>query len=564
MANNKSTSDKFFEKIPPAFSWFLILFPFWGGFFVPQITAYIVIVFNVYFLYRSASFLVFFLIGYRQLRKSESIDWLNRLMEIDNIDKAINDIKQKMSAIESAVYTPQKDRKNRKTPPRFLQRIAFILERRKAKAFLNEEIERLEKIKSNGTNFDWKELHHVVMIPHWKEPMNVLRDTLENIKNSNYPTKKISIMLGAEARDPEGIEKSKQLQRDFSQHFENVWINSHELTENEIIGKSSNMASAGKTVKAEIEKLGWDMKKTIITSCDADSLLPQDYFANVSYFYVTLKDSTYKYFNSAIMFYANIWKLPFYARVKNSMSSIYNVSKLARQDKFVPFSTYSVSFWMIDQIGYWTPWVTPEDYHLFFKGLFHFPDKVSAVPVFQTIMSDAAEGDTHVDTIKNTYFQERRWSWGVSDDGWLIKQTIKLLLAGKLTIRAAYKVAHVLFDHIIGITMTIVIVIGGNIPLLINQQFAGTVLGDNLPRVSSYMIRLTVYFLIALIMIDSFLLRPKNPDAKKDTVIRKLFRALEWFVLPYAGFLLVILPGIEAHTRLLFGKYLEYYLTKKK
>lgn len=112
--------------------------------------------------------------------------------------------------------------------------------------------------------------------------------------------------------------------------------------------------------------------------------------------------------------------------------------------------------------------------------------------------------------------------------------------------------------------MTIVIVIGGNIPLLINQQFAGTVLGDNLPRVSSYMIRLTVYFLIALIMIDSFLLRPKNPDAKKDTVIRKLFRALEWFVLPYAGFLLVILPGIEAHTRLLFGKYLEYYLTKKK
>ena len=88
--------------------------------------------------------------------------------------------------------------------------------------------------------------------------------------------------------------------------------------------------------------------------------------------------------------------------------------------------TYTTSFWLIDQIGYWTPWITPEDFHIFFKSLFKFPDKVSTVPLFLKTMSDAAEGSTHTETIKNNYFQQRRWIWGVTIDGWMLSQVAKL------------------------------------------------------------------------------------------------------------------------------------------
>lgn len=563
-----SLTARIFEKIPPFLTWTLVLFPFWGGFLLPQITAYVVIVINVYFFYRSITFAVFFVMGLLRLRASEAVDWMNRLRELDDIDSAINKLNQKLETVKELDFQKAEEGTNRKLArsfrvPNFMRDFVFGLERRKAENFIKSEIKRLEKIKKEGLQFDWKELHHIVIIPHWKEPYNVLNDTLNNLKQSNYPTKKISIVLGAEMRDPEGLEKSKKLKQAYQQHFENIWISNHELKENEIIGKSSNMAAAGKHAKTQIEKAGWDFKSVIITSCDADSLIPADYFANVSYLYSTIQDSFYKYYNAAILFYANIWKLPFYARVKNSMSSIYNMSKLVRTDKFVPFSTYSVSFWMVDQIGYWTPWVTPEDYHLFFKGVFKFPDKVSTVPVYQKIMADAAEGDDHVSTIKNSYFQERRWSWGVSDDGWIIKQILKGIKSGNMTISALWKSTHVLFDHILGVALTMIIVVGGNIPPLINEQFAGTVLGSNLPQVSSLIVRSTIVLLVGVILIDLFLLKPQNPF-KKTTLLGKLLTLLEWFALPYAGIVLVILPGIEAHTRLLFGKYLEYYLTKKK
>jgi hypothetical protein len=563
MARKISKADKILEKVPPIILWSLLFFPFLGGFFFPEFTAYVIILFNVLFLYRSISFFVFFVISFIKLKKSEKVNWQTKLLELDDIESSINVIKSKLEAINNIAISPSiSENRYFNSLPIFAKKILFNLEKRKAIKFLQEEIVDLENIKTQGLNYDWKEIHHVILIPHWKEPLNVLRDTLEHLKKVNYPTSKINIVLGAEKRDPEGYDKSILLQNDFKNHFENIWISNHELTEDEIVGKSSNMACAGRLAKQKIDELGWDYKKVIVTSCDADSLLPKDYFSYLTYKYVTIADCYYKYYNAAILFYANIWRLPFYARVKNSISSIFNVSKLIRTDKFVPFSTYSVSFWLVDKIGYWTPWVTPEDYHLYFKGIFFAPDKVSTVPIYQTIMVDAAEGDGHIDTIKNTYYQSRRWSWGVSDDGWMIKQTLLLLINRKLTLRTLYKVSHVIFDHVVGLALTVIILIGGNIPLIVNEAFSTTVLGDNLPKVSEFMVRITLIFMLFMIITDSIFLKP-TPETK-NRIFHKFKSLFEWIFLPYTGLILVILPGIEAHTRLLFGKYLEYYLTKKK
>lgn len=550
-------------------TWFIILFPIWAGFLIPTPVAYIIILFNVYFLYRSASFAILFIISLRHLLRSESLNWLNKLYEIDNINHSIAALEQKLQVVKRMDYqklvedklTDQKQ-KQFKRVPRLLRSLIFRIERNKTANFIKAQISELNEINQNGINLDWKDIHHVIIIPHWKEPFHILEDTVERIKKSNYPTHKISIVMAGEKRDPEGYDKSVKLKNAYQDHFENFWITTHELKDNEIVGKSSNMASAGKFLVKEVAKLKWDLQKVIITSCDADSLLPKDYFANVSYKYATTANYQYKFYSAVILFYANIWELPFYARVKNSISSMNNLSRMPRTDKLVPFSTYSVSLWLIDRAGYWTPWVTPEDFHIFFKSLFTAPDKVSTEPIYQRILSDAAEGDTHMDTIKNTYFQERRWSWGISDDGWLIKNVLILLRKGKLPLITLYKSAHVIFDHVMMIGITMIGTVWSNIMLFINPKFAHTVLGTNLPGVASFMINITVWFLVFLIIVDLIMIKPDSKKFKGLT--GKLLTLMEWIALPYTGFFLVILPGVEAHTRLLFGKYLEYYLTKKK
>lgn len=567
----KKFSDKLLEKIAPLISWMLITMPIWGGLLIPEITAYLVIFFNIYFLYKSISLSIFILLSYLNIRKSESISWLSKLKEFDNIENEILTLEAKIKGLEAETFDindaklVDKDKLNKvisKRFPYFLKGIVYYLSQRKSLRFLKNELKLLCVTKSHPQQYDWNEIRHVILIPHMKEPYHVLEDTILRIKEMNYPTKKIFVVLASEEADENGYKNSLLLKEKYQQFFGNIWITSHKLLEGELVGKSSNLAFSSREIYLKVVELGWDLKKVTVTSCDADSQLPADYLSNITYSYVNNPEGFYKFYTAAMLLYANIWELPFFARVKNSMSTIYNVAKLIRTDKLVPFSTYTTSYWLIKEIDFWSSDIIPEDFHTFSKALFKYPHKVSTIPIYQRVMSDAAEGENNVETLKNNYFQERRWSWGISDDGWLIKNILKSLIGKQdFSIRSIYIATHIVFDHIAGVGIALLVALGGNIPLLLNRKFANTVFGFNLPNVSAYIINITLLFFIFMIILDSFL---KPAHAGKVSLLKKIIYVLEWVVQPFTGIIMVALPGFEAHTRLLFGKYLEYYLTKKK
>ena len=559
------------EKAPPFFGIVLLIFPVVVSIIQPEIAAYYIIILNVYFLYKSTSYAAQFAVALIRIRNAEQINWREKVDGVADVELGIKRLREQKKEIKSltwdSIHSDQNFPQNLKSPdkflfansklPLFLQKILFRREKNKTIQFIKDELKFLKKIKTKQI-LNPHELHHVVIIPHVKEPVSILRETLAKLKEQSFPTKKINIVLAAEAVDPNGVKISKQLKSEFNKYFENIWITNHVLSEEEIIGKSANMAWAGKAVVKEIKKLKWDLAMVTVTSCDADSKLPQEYFSYISYLYSVIPDSKYKFFNGALVLYNNIWRLPFYARVKNSMSTIYNVGRLIRTDKLVPFSTYTTSFWLVDQIGYWTPWVTPEDFHLFFKALFKFNSKVQTIAIYLKIMSDAAEGDTHWETIKNNYLQERRWSWGVSDDGWVLKNI--LTKWKKYSIRVKYISFHTVFDHIMGPFSSLLILIGGNIPPLINPTFSRQVFGVKLPGISASIVQVTIIMMLIVIGLDFFL----KPKPRKRSRLRSITRIVEWIVQPFVGIFLAMIPGLEAHTRLLFGKYLEYYVTKKK
>ncbi len=569
---NKSRLDVILEKISPLLAYVLIIFPIVMSFINIQIAILYLVFIYVYFVYKSAAVCIQFAISLFRIRQAEQIHWMELLDGLRDIPKEIEKLKSAKEEIKKykwgnykydlkKIYSKLELKNNYQSAnsrlPKFLQRILFKRLRRKTINFINEELEALDSLKDMQlVNFE--ELQHIIIIPHVKEPVSILRETLEHLKKQTFSTKQINVVLAAEAADPNGVAVSEQLKQEYKNVFNNIWITNHVLSEGEIVGKSANMNWAGRQVYKEVKKLGWDLKKTTITSCDADSKIDPNYFAYMSYKYVTTENREYKYYTSAMIFYNNIWRLPFYARVKNSMHSIMNAANLARPDKLVPFSTYTSSFWLIEQIGFWDPWITPEDYHLFFKGLFKFDKYVSTVPVFLKTMSDAAEGEGHWSTIKNNYFQSRRWAWGVSDGGWMLKNFIKNF--SKSTLRAKYVTTHTLFDHVMGLSIAFLVLLGASIPGIINPEFRGQTAGVLFPIVSGRLVTITLLFLLILILLD-FLLRPRP---EKDSWPKRILQVLEFIVQPVAGFFLTALPGLEAQTRLVFGKYLEYYVTKKK
>jgi len=87
-----------------------------------------------------------------------------------------------------------------------------------------------------------------------------------------------------------------------------------------------------------------------------------------------------------------------------------------------------------------------------------------------------------------------------------------------------------------------------------------TALGHNLPRMSGLILTITMVFLIVLIFIDTKS-RPKRPASY--SIAKTPLLLFQWFLLPIIQFFFSSLPALDAHTRLLLGKRLEYKVTEK-
>jgi hypothetical protein len=259
-----------------------------------------------------------------------------------------------------------------------------------------------------------------------------------------------------------------------------------------------------------------------------------------------------------IVFYNNIWKVPAPVRVLASVFSVTQMYILMRKDRLVNFSTYSTSLKHVHDIGYWDTDVIPEDYRLFFKSYFAKHGDFEVEPIFLPIYADAAESPTVKGTLFNQYQQLMRWAWGVSDDAYIIKQYI---LADKVPFwDKSIRVLKVIEDHFLWPVNWFAITVSAMLPPLLNEQFTRTTLGKTLPQVTSALLTLSLLSMVVIFVIDA-LNRPPRPH--KNRLLSYIFQPLEFLMLPLIGFFFSALPGIDAHTRLMLGKYIEYKVTEK-
>lgn len=404
----------------------------------------------------------------------------------------------------------------------------------------------------------FNQLWHVVIIPEYREPQHILRRTLENLARQDFPKERLIVVLATEAKDPIAPETGKILKREFADKFGHFLVTRHVLHNGEITGKSSNMAWASKRVTHFLKIHNIPLTWVTVTSCDADALLHPKYFSYLSWAFLKDKERKYHFYQGAILFYNNIWRIPLPNRFLNTLNSIWNLALLSQKGKLINFSTYSLSLKTATEVGGWSVSVIPEDYHMFFKVYFELGDKVATLPIFLPVLVDAAESHGFFPTLVNQYEQAKRWAWGISDLPYVIRQVI---LHGEIRFSDRMRrLLHLLGHHIFWPANWFLLTIGSSIPPLVNPLFARTVLGHNLSRISSGILTLSTVFLIAVFIIDW---RIKPPKPKEYPAWKLPLLYLQWLTLPIISFVLSALPGLDAHTRLMLGKRLEYRVTEK-
>lgn len=405
---------------------------------------------------------------------------------------------------------------------------------------------------------DITKVHHVVVIPNYKERAEKVRPTLDILANQAFPAKRIHVILAMEEREEEAPARAAVLKKEYKDKFGSFISTRHPDVLGEVKGKSSNEAYAGRQAyKQLIESGKLDIMYATISSVDADSIFHKQYFAYVTYKFLTDPNRYNKFWQSAIVFHNNIWQVPAPTRVISFFGSLYRTALLVQGDRLITQSTYTLSFKMLKDVDFWDVDVIPEDYRIFFKSFFRLKGQVWVEPIFLKTSMDAALSVGYVNSLKNKYTQERRWSWGVSDNPLFIKWWFTV--PGVPFFRKTVLVSSVLTDHILWPVNWFIITVAANIMAVVNPVYARTALGYSLPGLAGFILNFCLLALLAMIYLD-YKNRPENKDLP---LYRKLLFPFEFLLMPIVGFFLSALPALISHTQLMLGKRLEYKVTDK-
>ncbi len=403
-----------------------------------------------------------------------------------------------------------------------------------------------------------RQINHFIIIPNYKEPLSKLESTIKSIIKNDYPYKKIYLVLAFEERERESIDKAKILKKKYKKFFKDILITYHQLTSKEVPGKASNQTYAAKIVDRYVAKNGLDSKMTLITICDADSNLPINYFSYLTYEFIRDKERWYHFYWAPVLLYNNFWQLPFFVRIQATLSSILRLAFLTYKENLIQISTYSTNLWLLKQVNFWEVDIIPEDWHIYLQAFFKFGEKVATIPLYTIVNGDAVYSGNLLKTSLGRYDQERRWAWGVSDIGYSLKKFfITPHIPSFIKLKKIFFLAE---HHLLWPTSFFILTLSASIPPLINPVFKRTVLGFLLPKISALILTFASIMLIFYIYLDIKLRQKLNQKTKLQFLP---FLIIQWYLLPIVSFFFSALPALDAHTRILLGKRIEYKVTEK-
>jgi hypothetical protein len=227
-----------------------------------------------------------------------------------------------------------------------LTRSTFFQMRRNLKVNWSEKLNTLkENPKLPGTN--WQDLYHLIILPAYKEPYQIIHDSLQAISKANYPKDKFLVVLATEERAGEhAIELARKAQNDFGNAFGQFLVTVHPFgLPDEIPGKGSNEAWAGQRAKESmIDKLGIQHERVIVSVFDIDTIVPPDFFACLTYHYLTAPNPLRASYQPIPLFTNNIWEAPAFARVFAFSCTFWQMIQQARREQLVTFSSQSIEF----------------------------------------------------------------------------------------------------------------------------------------------------------------------------------------------------------------------------
>jgi len=418
----------------------------------------------------------------------------------------------------------------------------------------------MERLETEHPN--WLDYKNVIFLPIYNETFDVVETTLDALLKSTYPAQKMYIIFAGEERKQEhwlGVQK--QIKDKYQNKFADVLFYTHPKDlPGEIPGKGSNIHHAEKEFKKYADLNGWDYKKIVTSIFDIDTVVHSQYFGHLNYIYCSHPRPDKSSYQPITLYNNNLLESPSLLRIMALGTSFWMFFSLARLDNLVTFSSHSMSFQAIIDCGGHSKDIVSEDSRIYFQCWLKNDGDYEVTPLYIPVSMDTVRDQNLWKSLKNLYYQQRRWAWGTENIPYLLWQF------GKNKKISFFKKAGVLFREWEGkwswAVVAILITILGRLPLwLAGEDVRKSALFFNTPYVLEILMFLAMMGLFLSALLSLLVMPPKEGGHPAH---RYLYTLLQWVLLPVSLIFFSAIPCIDAVTHLMFGKYLGFNVSSKK
>lgn len=541
--------QRLLEVVPGALTWGLIALSIGLSFRLPEIVAWFVLTFDVYWLYKAVMLTGSVAAAFTMIRRTVDTDWRSRVFALRDVPARIATIEARAAAIRTRIG--ELDAAG--------DRLAARGGRRELVRLRDERRDLLRLLARRGNAIpDPDRLWHVALVPTYTEPYEKLHETIRALAEADWPTERRMVAIITRETDLAGRENVARLRDVFGDRFLHFFHILDPLEPGIVVGKSSAMAYGGRWLYRELTGRGFDPREVIVTDLDSDYRVHPRYFGYLSWMFLTDPDRFRRLYQPVPMFHNNLWDTALPVRLVAIGATHVQMWRSLTPEKLVSFSSYSVSLQTVHEVDYWATDAIPEDSRFYWKSFFRYSGEFRAIPLFMPIYGDAVRAKSYPRSLVQQYTQIRRWAWGVTDIPYYIRNAFAHSEIPRL--QRIRRLVDLWLDHLNWAIAPFVIIFGSNLPLVLNPAFARTTLGQNLPLYASWLLTGAFACLVVLMYVEE---RIAPPRPAEWGLLRNVATRIQWLLLPIVGLVFSNLPALDAQTRLMAGKYLEYRVTEK-
>ncbi|HEY8886408.1 MAG TPA: glycosyltransferase [Candidatus Microsaccharimonas sp.] len=526
----RTRSYRFFEMLPAILSYGALILLIVLSLVSPLLAAVYLMLIIVTLLVKAVGIAYHTIGGRSNLEHAQKIDWRERLEDFEN---------------------PQESYELRL--------------KSRSKAFgMQNHIDNLRLAAADPAAFPKpSDLYNLVIVAAYNESYAIIEPTIQSLLATTYDKSKLIIAFAYEERGGEGIQKTaERLKKEFGSEFAGFVLVKHPRDlPNEVVGKGGNITFAGKHMQEWCDEKGIEYKNVLVTTLDCDNHPHAVYFDYAMYEFVVHEDRKHLAFQPISLFLNNIWDVPALMRVVATGNSFWNIISSMRPHALRNFASHSQPMEALVEMDFWSTRTIVEDGHQYWRSYFYFNGNYDVIPLFIPIYQDAVLDSTYVKTLKAQFIQLRRWAYGASD----VPYVATRVFSRKSNVpffAGLSRLLRLIDGHLTLASVSILVAIGGWVPLFINNQAYHDVVAHQLPDVISYIQRIALIGLFITVFL-SFKMLPPRPERYKR--VRTIGMLAQWLLMPVSAIVYSAGSALYSQGRLFLGKYLtKFDVTNKE